>query len=359
MPAPRKPPHVVSRPGRDGLFAYLSREERFVPLNTSDPEEAAIRLGELLDARRLREVDPGDKPIASLFGEHFRRSKTNHSKKTNYEQGRNGRRILAWLESRGIASIRQVTRDVVEDYKTARRFARDRKRLDAKGELVKGVSAFRINAEINTWIQVTRIGIEWGLVADGALKAFVKLKEPRAQPHRIGLTKAEIERFVAAEEHPGYRAFFRVVIGSGIRDDEARHMSESDIQPPWLIVTPKPPGACECHPDGWNTKGYRYRSIPISAATAKAARSYVAVKGDISLEAKTVWNRVQAAAKSAKVAKHVSLHDFRRAWASHMLAAGNSLQDISRWLGHADIMTTMRYLRIVTEDVPDPKRLPF
>lgn len=359
MPAQRKSPHVLRRPGRDGLFAYLSRKERFVPLHTNDDTEAAIKLAALLDARRLREVDPDDRPIAELFAEHFRRSKTGHTKKTNYEQARNGRRVLRWLESRGIPSIRQVSRDLVEDYKTARRFTRERKRLDAAGKPIKGVSAARINAELNTWIQVARIGIEWGLVRDDVLNAFVKLKEPRAQPHQVGLTKTELERFVRAEEDRGYRALFRLIIGSGIRDDEARHLDAGNVQPPWLVVTPKPAGFCPCHPDGWTTKGYRYRSIPISAATAKAARAYIACKDELVLESKTVWSRVQAAAGEAKIKKHVSLHDFRRAWASHMLAAGHSIQDISRWLGHADILTTMRYLRIVTEAAPDPKRLPF
>lgn len=354
MPRPRKPARIYRRPGRKGLYAYISREEPNVALGTDDDEEAAGRLAEILKSRRVREADPGDRPLADIFAEHHRRSRTNHSKKTAYEQGLNRRRILAWLDERDIASIRDVTTSIVEDYKTSRRFARQRKREGAKG-----VSPQRINAEINTWIQVTRIAIEWGIVDERALSAFRKLKEPRPQPHMVGLTKAEIDRFIRAETHRGYRALFRCIVGSGIRDDEARHMAEGDIQPPWLIVGPKSPGACDCHPEGWTSKGYRYRSIPISKATAKAAREYVAAKPNLRLEPKAVWNRVQAAAKSGELAKHVSLHDFRRAWASHMLRAGHSIQDISRWLGHADVMTTMRYLRIVTDAVPDPKSLPF
>jgi integrase len=354
MPRPRKPARIYRRRGRPGLVAYISRDEPNVALGTDDDDEAQVRLAAILQSRRLQAVDPGDRPLAEVFAEHHKRSKTNHARSTAYVQNLNRVRILAWLDGHGIASARHVTAEVVEDYKTSRRFARERKRGEAKG-----VGAARINSEINTWVQVTRIAIEWGLVDTSALAAFKKLREPRAQPHRTGLTKAELERFLRAEPDAGHRAHFRVIIGSGIRDAEALHMQASDIQPPWLVVTPKPPGACECCPAGWNTKGYRYRSIPISKATAKAARSYVAAKADMQMDSRTIWGRVQDAAKAAGIKKHISLHDFRRAWASHMLLAGHMLQDISRWLGHADVMTTMRYLRVVTDATPDPKSLPF
>lgn len=272
-----------------------------------------------------------------MFAAHLERSKTNHSPKTHYEQGLNGRRILAWLEERGINGVAAITTEVVEDFKTSRRFDK--------------VSAARINAELNTWKIATKIAVEeWGLLPERALKMFVKLREPRPQPHRVGLTKADLEAFIAAEEHPGYRALFRTVLGTGMRDDEARHLEASDIQPPWIVVTPKA---------GWSTKNYRYRSIPVSAATVKAARTFVKAKPDLNLEAKAVWKRIRAAAKAAKITLHFSMHDLRRAWASHMLMAGNRLEDISKWLGHGDLVTTMRYLRVVSDAAPDPKRLPF
>ena len=42
-----------------------------------------------------------------------------------------------------------------------------------------------------------------------------------------------------------------------------------------------------------------------------------------------------------------------------MLMAGHRIELISKWLGHADLITTMRYLRIVSEEKVDPRRLPF
>jgi integrase/recombinase XerD len=53
-----------------------------------------------------------------------------------------------------------------------------------------------------------------------------------------------------------------------------------------------------------------------------------------------------------------SLHDLRWAYASHLLEAGFSLAQISSLLGHADLITTQRYLRLVGPQV-DRSKLPW
>lgn len=346
MPRPRRGAYYYKRPGRRGWYAYLDRDHKDISLETEDENEAAAGLAKLLDGRRLRDAAPNDQKIAACFAELLLRSRTNNTKKTTYEVGLNARRVLAWLESRGVTLARDVDRDLVEDYKEARRFQPSR--ADKKKE--RKVSAARINRELDTWKQGMKIGIEWGACSPTVLDAFVKLREPRPQPHQIGLTKAQLAAFLKAEKHPTYRALFRTAIGTGMRDDELRHMESTDVQPPWIVVTPKA---------GWTTKGYRYRSIPVSKATVKAARAFIAGKAKLNLDPKAIWKRLQAARVAAKIPLHFSMHDLRRAWASHMLAAGHRIEDISKWLGHADIMTTMRYLRVVTTAVPDQSSLPF
>jgi integrase len=336
MPRPRKPPHVIRRKGRSGLHAYLSRDEPHVPLGTDDEHEAQRRLAELLDARRLRATAPSE-PIGRVFAEHLTRSRTNHTPKTCYEHGLNGRRLLRWLLDRKVTTANQITREVVEDYKTARRFEQ--------------AGPARINAELNTLRGVLKIAAELGHAAPAAPGYVAKLREPRPEPHRVGLTKAEIARLLKAEPHAGYRAMFRVVIGTGMRDEEVRHMEAGDVRRTEIVVTPKP---------GWSTKGYRYRSIDVTPATVKAAKAFLAAKPTMNLDKKRVWQRIQAARKAAEIGKHFSLHDLRRAWASHMLSSGAcDIEELSKMLGHADMLTTMRYLRVVSGRKIDPKRLPF
>ncbi len=336
MPRPRKGARIYRRKGRLGWYGYIDREHKDISLGTEDEAEAQAKLAELLDDGGLRALAEGRKPLAQLFAEYRDRSRTNHTRKTAYENDLNGGRVLAWLEARGITSAGEISKQTIEDYKSARRFQKR--------------SAARINRELQTWKSAMKMAVEQREAHRSILDAFVKLREPRPLPHRIGLTKAEIVRFLRGEKHPGYRAMFRVAVGSGLRDDELRHMDESDIRPPHLIVTPKP---------GWPTKGHRHRSIPVTKATLAAARLFMKHRDAMKLEAKTVWKRVQAARKAAKIRKHFSLHDLRRAFASHALASGYRLEQISRWLGHADLVTTQRYLRVVDGGHVDTSRLVF
>ena len=39
--------------------------------------------------------------------------------------------------------------------------------------------------------------------------------------------------------------------------------------------------------------------------------------------------------------------------------SGVKLERVSQWYGHGDLKTTMRYLRIVEHDMPEPEDLPL
>lgn len=352
MPRPRRGAYIYRRTGRPGWWAYVDREHKDIPLGTDDETEAQRRLVELLDERGLHPVASNDRPLADVFASTLERARTENTPKTAYELGLNLDRICAWCLARQVRTAREVTREVVDDYKTARRFERQRK--GPKGS--KGVSAARINRELDSWRRAMAIAVSDGYAAPAVLDAFERLREPRPLPHQPGLTRAQLDAFLGAVKHPGYRALFRLALGTGMRDDELRHLDEADIQPPWIIVNPKP---------GWTTKGYRYRSIPASPDTVTAAREFVPNRDGrppylpLNLDPKAVWHVLQAARRLAKVKAHFSLHDLRRSWASHMLAAGHRIEDISRWLGHADVLTTMRYLRVIDGAPPKPETLPW
>lgn len=345
MPRPRKPPHVVRRKGRRGLYAYLSRAEPNVSLGTEDEAEAATALAELLNARRLRPPPAPEGPLAGLFAASLLRAQTNNADSTAYNRGRDGRRVLSWLTEHGVTSARDVSRSLVEDYKDARK-------ADDAGPA-------RINAELGAWKSAMRIAVEREHVTEGIYRAFVRLKEPRPAPHQRGLTMDEIDRFLCAVDDERYYWLFRMTVGSGIRADEANHITAQWVADASITVTPLGPGECDCHPKGWNTKNYRYRTIPASSETTAAALAFAAIKHSIALDPKTVWKVLQRASKAAGIGWHWSMHDLRRAWGSHMLAAGHKLSDISRWYGHSDLLVTMRYLRVVEDETPDPSSLPL
>ncbi len=337
MPRPRRGAYIYRRKGRTGWYAFLDRDNKDISLRTDDETEAAQALAGLLESRKIRAIEKGDQALADAFDASLEHAKTNCTAKTIYEIDLNGKRILKWCDGHEVYTTRAVTADVVEHYKTSRI------RFEKK-------SAARVNRELDSWKRAMKCAVADRAFTESNLSIFAHLREPRVAPHQAGLTKAMITRFLRAEKHLGYRAMFRTIVGTGIRDGEMRHYEKKDVRPPWFVVTPKP---------GWSTKGYRDRSIPITKETAKAARAFVDVRDTLNMDQKGIWKRVQRARKAAKIKQHFSLHDLRRAWASHMLAAGHGIEQISQWLGHANLLTTMRYLRVVRTGTPKPESLPF
>ena len=327
---------MYKRPGRRVWYASLSDVEKHISLGTEDDAEARAEFAKLLERRRVRDLAPNEEALSKIFEMTQERADTNNTPKTAYGLGRDLLRILRWLEGRGVYSARKIDLALVEDYKTARRFEK--------------VTAARINRELDSWKRAMKVAVETGNAPKHALESFVKLREPRPEPHQRGLTKTELKRFLAAADKR-YRSLFRLALGSGLRDDEIRHLEKDDVRGDHLVVTPKP---------GWTTKGYRYRRVWISKATAKAAKEYLAARdAGLNLDQKRVWKIIQAACDEAQIPAF-SMHDLRRAWASHLMESGTfSLKAISQMLGHAEVATTERYLQIVETQAPKPGSLPW
>jgi integrase len=332
MPRARQT-RIYQRPGRAGWYCDLDDGRRRVSLQTTDREEAHRRYGEHLQRGRVLKLAPGSRALAAVFAETRKRAEAANTPKTVYELHLNLKRVLEWLEERGIVSTAQLSKQVVEDYKSARRFS---------------VSAGCVNRETTSWRRAVKVAVELGAIDAAAPSWFVRMREPRPAPHQKGYSKAQLERFIKASP-PGYRDLFRLALGTGMRDEELRHMEAGDVRKRWILVTPK---------EGWTTKGYRHREIPVSPKTVAAAKAFLKVRDSLNLDKKRVWTIAQAASVKAEI-EPLSLHELRRAWGSHLLAVGNRIEDVSRWFGHADLLTTMRYLRVTNDRHPGAKKLAF
>jgi integrase len=338
MPRPKRDPYYYRRKGRKGFFAFIDSEHKHIPLHTDDPATASERLAEHLRGRgQIPSPGAQEKRLEELWEICFRRSQVNDKPRTTRALHQRLAAILDWLERHDIFYATQISTSVVEAFKAN---ARERE---------KPMAPATVNRHMDAWRRGMKVAIEFGYVTEDCFRFFKRMREPRAEPHRRGLSRRELTAFLKAVKDERYRALFRMVLGSGIRDDEARYLDDANLRADELVVTPKP---------GWTTKNYRYRAIPISTSTYKAATSFLAAKSSMNLDQKRIWLVIQEACEAAGVPRF-SMHDLRRAWASHMLDAGTKIERISHWLGHADVMTTMRYLRIVDESPVDRKKLPW
>ena len=108
-------------------------------------------------------------------------------------------------------------------------------------------------------------------------------------------------------------------------------------------------------------KGHKARVVPVHPELRMAfiaATSFGAVGQGRSIDVSrtTAWRWVQHAVSRAVDAgqiasgRRVGTHTLRHSFARHMLLHGIPLNDLSRWLGHSSIQTTLIYLELV----PDP-----
>lgn len=345
MPRPRSGPRIYRRPGKWGFYAFLDHGRKHISLKTDDEDEAGLRLADLIHERAAQGYAEKKGELARVILTCAERANVNHSTKYAYDLNLKLSRIAAWLDGRGITDPAAVTLSTIEAFKS-----------DLRAEKLVDRS---INRYLDSFKKAMKLAVDEGVAPRRALDAFRKLKEPRHLPNQRGLTMDEINAFLCALQDERDYWLFRTVAGSGLRDDEARHLEPDSVRGRILVIAPLPPGLCECHPRGWTTKNHRFRRIPVSNECADAARSFSEIKHSMGLEAKSLWRRIQAASVAGGVDWQWSMHDLRRAWGSHLLASGERLSNISRWYGHGDIQTTTRYLRVVDDHEPEPDELPM
>jgi integrase/recombinase XerD len=161
--------------------------------------------------------------------------------------------------------------------------------------------------------------------------------------------REELNKLLAAcnrEEQLWYEFFLM----TGMREQEVMHCSWEDINLIRSTVTVR------YKPEyGFSPKNYREREIPIpaklvkklKAAKAKADKSCGLVFPTAGCRPKLDFlDTLKAVAERAQLnPQNFWLHKFRATFATWSLWAGVDLRTVQQWLGHADMESTMRYLK--------------
>jgi site-specific recombinase XerD len=163
------------------------------------------------------------------------------------------------------------------------------------------------------------------------------------------LSAGEITRILDRTVNLKHWTIIATLYATGLRCNELRLLKSSDIDGRRMVIHVR------------QGKGGIPRDIGLSPLLLERLRTYARrwkpkewlfpsqMRPDQPMERKTIRAACTLAGRRAGIDRPVSPHVFRHSCATHMLEAGADLRTIQVLLGHADIQTTSRYLRVSTK----------
>lgn len=193
------------------------------------------------------------------------------------------------------------------------------------------------------------LGREAPLRADPtALLAAPKLPKglPRALDADDALRLLEAPAETSATARRDHAAMI-LLYGLGLRLSEAATLRDSDLD-------------LEARTARITGKGDKTRIVPVPEGCVPALAAYrqvrpagagpafLAGRGKKGIAGRTIARIVHRAALRA-LGRHVTPHQLRHSFATHLLAGGANLREIQALLGHASLSTTQRYTDVTVE----------
>ncbi len=212
-------------------------------------------------------------------------------------------------------------------------------------------------------VQDRQLAASSTLVAVAALRFLYKVTLKRGwsidevvptcrKPQRLPvvLSRDEVSRFLAAVALRKHRVILTVCYAAGLRISEAVRLTAAAIDSQRMVIRIDA------------GKGRKDRYVMLSPKLLDLLRDHWRATrpgewlfpGDLpgrSISTEAVARACRAARDRAEIAKPVTPHTLRHAFAVHLLEAGADLRTIQLLLGHRSLSTTARYLRLATNTV--------
>ena len=173
-------------------------------------------------------------------------------------------------------------------------------------------------------------------------------KKPRSLP--VVLSRDEVMQFLEAVKAAKHHAILTTCYAAGLRISEAVRLTVSAIDSERMVLRVE------------KGKGQKDRYVMLSPKLLAVLRAWWHVdrprhwlfpgaRPEAPITPGAVGRACHVAARRARMAKPVSPHALRHAFAVHLLEAGTDLRTIQLLLGHRNLQTTARYLRVATTTV--------
>jgi site-specific recombinase XerD len=178
------------------------------------------------------------------------------------------------------------------------------------------------------------------------------LKNPESVP--IVLSKAEVERLLAASEDLRQKALISLAYSAGLRVGEVIRLKVTDILSDRGQIRIR------------NGKGDKGRYTLLADQTLKTLREYyrlerpkdwlfpgIILGQPMSVSAaERIFQRVRV---QAGINPKARIHSLRHSFATHLHESGTDIRIIQELLGHVDIRTTQRYIRVSKRNLVNVK----
>jgi site-specific recombinase XerD len=165
------------------------------------------------------------------------------------------------------------------------------------------------------------------------------------------LSAEEITQILDTTRNLKHWTILATLYATGMRSNEFRLLKVEDIDSKRMLVHIR------------NGKGQTPRDVNLSPVLLERLRIYwrwrkpkgwlfpSKQRPDHPMDGKSIRQLCANAGRRAGIQRHVHPHVFRHSFATHMLDQGADLRTIQVLLGHADIRTTARYLRVSTRRI--------
>jgi integrase/recombinase XerD len=280
---------------------------------------------------------------------------------TVYQMPNYIRELFYWLENeKKITQINQITTPLIKEHYQNLKYRSNQRRSGALS-----------NNYLNKHLQAFYKFMDY-LRQSGRMELpYLEIEREEANPKPIQvLTVEEIKAlYQAAEEHPNTpkweaiaardKAMLSVFYGCGLRRNEGYHLDLSDINFDRQIIHVR------------KGKNYKERFVPFNKTNANILQEYiydyrpyfgnakelnalfVSVKG-YRMETQSMVIRLKLLQQKTDdielQQKDFALHTLRHSIATHLLAAGMSLEKISRFLGHSSLESTQVYTHLIKKE---------